>query len=314
MPDPASAQGEHILEPVAGRLDRGAGHRRHRLGPDLLRVIRFRRRSDDEIPVQTRYNLPLEIFYTIAPVIMVIVFFAHTVDDPEQRPRRRPRPTTSHRGRRPAVVVDLQLRRRREGRLPTVDPELDDEFPYDVVRPRPGTGSQIPPLVAAGRRDDPLQPALARRHPRLRRPRLPDEDGRHPRPGEPLRDHARPRSATSAASATSSAASTTRGCSSTSRSSARRSTTPTSRSSRTPAPTSELPLLGGDERQHARPGSSPATSPRRGRSDRHRRTPDQHRRRAAQAAGPAGSCDDPDHDRPQADRQALPRSRRSPGS
>lgn len=39
----------------------------------------FRRRSDDEIPVQTRYNLPLEIFYTLAPVIMVVVFFFHTV-------------------------------------------------------------------------------------------------------------------------------------------------------------------------------------------------------------------------------------------
>jgi cytochrome c oxidase subunit 2 len=42
--------------------------------------IRFRRRSDDEIPVQTRYNLPIEIFYTIAPVMMVIVFFYFTVD------------------------------------------------------------------------------------------------------------------------------------------------------------------------------------------------------------------------------------------
>ena len=42
-------------------------------------VIRFRRRSDDEIPVQTRYNLPLEIFYTIAPIMMVIVFFYWTV-------------------------------------------------------------------------------------------------------------------------------------------------------------------------------------------------------------------------------------------
>ncbi|WP_408899067.1 cytochrome c oxidase subunit II [Nocardioides sp. R1-1] len=39
----------------------------------------FRRRSDDEVPVQTRYNLPIEIFYTIFPVIMVIAFFAQTV-------------------------------------------------------------------------------------------------------------------------------------------------------------------------------------------------------------------------------------------
>ena len=43
-------------------------------------MFRYRRRSDDEVPVQTRYNLPLEIFYTIAPVIMVVVFFYWTVD------------------------------------------------------------------------------------------------------------------------------------------------------------------------------------------------------------------------------------------
>lgn len=43
-------------------------------------VFRYRRRSDDEVPVQTRYNLPLEIFYTLAPVVMVIVFFYSTVN------------------------------------------------------------------------------------------------------------------------------------------------------------------------------------------------------------------------------------------
>lgn len=43
-------------------------------------VVKFRRRSDDEIPVQTRYNLPLEIFYTVAPIMMVIVFFYWTVN------------------------------------------------------------------------------------------------------------------------------------------------------------------------------------------------------------------------------------------
>lgn len=40
---------------------------------------RFRRRSTNLVPVQTRYNLPLEIFYTVAPILMVIVFFFHTV-------------------------------------------------------------------------------------------------------------------------------------------------------------------------------------------------------------------------------------------
>lgn len=45
----------------------------------LYAAFRFRRRSEDEIPVQTRYNLPIEILYTIAPVIMVLVFFFFTV-------------------------------------------------------------------------------------------------------------------------------------------------------------------------------------------------------------------------------------------
>jgi len=43
-------------------------------------AIRYRRRSETEIPIQTRYNLPIEIFYTIAPIMMVIVFFYFTLD------------------------------------------------------------------------------------------------------------------------------------------------------------------------------------------------------------------------------------------
>ncbi len=41
--------------------------------------VKFYRRRDDEIPVQTRYNLPIEILYTVAPVVMVLVFFFFTV-------------------------------------------------------------------------------------------------------------------------------------------------------------------------------------------------------------------------------------------
>jgi len=43
-------------------------------------AVKYRRRSESEIPVQTRYNLPIEIFYTVAPVMMVIVFFFFTID------------------------------------------------------------------------------------------------------------------------------------------------------------------------------------------------------------------------------------------
>jgi cytochrome c oxidase subunit 2 len=42
--------------------------------------MRYHRRSESEIPIQTRYNLPIEIFYTIAPIMIVIVFFYFTLD------------------------------------------------------------------------------------------------------------------------------------------------------------------------------------------------------------------------------------------
>ena len=45
----------------------------------LYASFRYRRRSETEIPVQTRYNLPIEIFYTLAPVMMVLVFFVFTL-------------------------------------------------------------------------------------------------------------------------------------------------------------------------------------------------------------------------------------------
>jgi cytochrome c oxidase subunit 2 len=78
MPDPATAQGEHTF-----LLWRWAWVAALATGFVVWGLIfyaawAFRRRSDDEVPVQTRYNLPLEIFYTIAPIIMVVVFFVHT--------------------------------------------------------------------------------------------------------------------------------------------------------------------------------------------------------------------------------------------
>jgi cytochrome c oxidase subunit 2 len=41
--------------------------------------LHYRRKSDDEVPPQTRYNLPLEILYTAAPFIVILVLFFHTV-------------------------------------------------------------------------------------------------------------------------------------------------------------------------------------------------------------------------------------------
>ena len=46
----------------------------------LWAVVRYRRRSDDELPTQVRYHLPLEVLYTVAPIIAVSVLFFFTVE------------------------------------------------------------------------------------------------------------------------------------------------------------------------------------------------------------------------------------------
>lgn len=40
-------------------------------------IIRYRKRGN-ELPVQTRYNLPMEFLYTIAPILIVSVLFYYT--------------------------------------------------------------------------------------------------------------------------------------------------------------------------------------------------------------------------------------------
>ena len=130
------------LRPVALGVGRRDDRRRHRLGPDRLRVLRYRRRSDDEIPVQTRYNLPIEILYTVAPVVMVLVFFFFTVDvQNEVLDDQATTPDHTDQGRRPAVVVDVQLRRGRRARR------------RDRPSTTAGTTADMPDAVPAGRRD-----------------------------------------------------------------------------------------------------------------------------------------------------------------
>jgi cytochrome c oxidase subunit II len=47
-------------------------------------VVRYRRRSPDEVPTQVRYNLPIEMLYTIAPFVVIFVLFYHTVVTQEE--------------------------------------------------------------------------------------------------------------------------------------------------------------------------------------------------------------------------------------
>lgn len=144
MPDPASEQGERILSLWQGAWIAALVTGVIVWGLIFYAIVRFRRRSADEIPVQTRYNLPLEIFYTIAPVIMVIVFFAHTVKTQnyvldEDRPDDICMEIT---GQQWSWTFNYGVGEKGDCEVATTT----TEFPYDSYVYTSGTGSDIPTL------------------------------------------------------------------------------------------------------------------------------------------------------------------------
>ena len=80
MPEPSSEEAHHILELWQWSWVAAMATGVIVWALIFYVMIKYRRRSETEIPVQTRYNLPIEIFYTLAPVMMVVVFFYWTVD------------------------------------------------------------------------------------------------------------------------------------------------------------------------------------------------------------------------------------------
>ncbi|MGA0857827.1 MAG: cytochrome c oxidase subunit II, partial [Candidatus Nanopelagicales bacterium] len=47
----------------------------------IFSIIRYRRKPTDTLPEQTKYNLPIEILYTVAPLIIVVVLSVFTFRD-----------------------------------------------------------------------------------------------------------------------------------------------------------------------------------------------------------------------------------------
>ena len=156
--------------------------------------------------MQTRYNLPIEILYTVAPVMMVLVFFFFTVDRPEQRAGRGS-DTTAHAdhtvtwsgssgpGRSTTTRTRHSTGRRRvydggtTADRPTLFLPVDESVDFELRSPDVIHSFWVPAFlfkmdVVPGRR-------------------------------QPLRVHADPRGHVRAAGAPSCAASTTRGCCST---------------------------------------------------------------------------------------------------
>jgi cytochrome c oxidase subunit II len=80
MPEPASPQADTIVTMWQWSWVAALAVGVLVWGLIIYVIFRFRRRSPDEVPLQARYNLPMEILYTIAPVIVVLVFFKYVVD------------------------------------------------------------------------------------------------------------------------------------------------------------------------------------------------------------------------------------------
>jgi len=81
LPEPATAEG-----PIVQNLWQGSWIAAWAVGAItwglmLWAAIAYRRRRKDDVPAQTKYNLPLELLYTIVPLIMILGLFVFTARD-----------------------------------------------------------------------------------------------------------------------------------------------------------------------------------------------------------------------------------------
>ena len=131
------------------------------------------RRRDVGLPPQTRYNLPIEFLYTLAPLIVIAALFYFTVDKQDEilDVSEEPDVTIGVVGQQWAWTFNY----------------LDDDV-YDT-----GTTTDPTTLVPAGRPDRPVRAQLARRRPLVLGAVVLHEDGRHPRPDQRVPGDTQPR-------------------------------------------------------------------------------------------------------------------------
>jgi len=78
MPDPVSKEGQRIDSLWSGFVVASFLVFGLVVGLILYAAIRFRRKNDD-VPSQKPYNVPMEVLYTVTPIVVVAVLFGFTV-------------------------------------------------------------------------------------------------------------------------------------------------------------------------------------------------------------------------------------------
>jgi len=81
LPEPATEQGDIVQTLWQGSWIAAWAVGIVTWGLMLWAAVAYRRRHRQQIPVQTRYNLPIEILYTVVPLIMILGLFWFTARD-----------------------------------------------------------------------------------------------------------------------------------------------------------------------------------------------------------------------------------------
>jgi cytochrome c oxidase subunit II len=97
FPDPITDEGQRIYDLWLGSVAAGAVVALVVWGLIFWAVVKYRKNSD-ELPRQVRYNLPVEVLYTVVPFIIIAVLFFYTAVDENYVNK-----TTA----KPDVVVDI---------------------------------------------------------------------------------------------------------------------------------------------------------------------------------------------------------------
>jgi len=87
MPAPATEEGSRILSLWQGSWIAALIVGVFVWGLLIWAIVVYRRREGDPLPAQTKYNVPIEILYTVAPLLMILALFYFVQRDQTQLTR-----------------------------------------------------------------------------------------------------------------------------------------------------------------------------------------------------------------------------------
>jgi cytochrome c oxidase subunit 2 len=90
-PHPVTQQGKSMYDVWLGSAAAGAAVGVFVWGLIAYSIVRFRKR-DDELPAQIRYNLPIEVLYTVVPFVIIAVLFFYTAVSENKVNKLSPKP------------------------------------------------------------------------------------------------------------------------------------------------------------------------------------------------------------------------------